>query len=479
MAGDSTLDEVDEPELPDGVGLNELVPVETVTGTLRGLFKGFDKYDESLLVGAVTDLSGDADHLYFSLAAAHANKKIKCVVWQSRRDDIGVELEPEMIVAVRGRLNYFEGGGYPSLEVGEAHAVGENAYWKRLAALEETLAEEGLFAPERKAAIPQFPARVAIVTAPGSDAEQDLIESIHTRYPTVNIDVFGSTVQGKSASSELVDAIEAADASDAEALIISRGGGSETALRPFNAEPVVRAAADCSTPTVAAIGHDADEPLIEQVSDHRAKTPTAAGAAVVEEQAELEEAVQNATAAIEEAFSSQQRRWLEREADAINRETRRLASQWLEIDQSIAEGYRAQWRKWQRGRATMIESESDRLTSDWLDETEAEIDRTAAQHITHWIETERLAIKSGFERSLAGNLRVWERDIESAYTGLRTDWIERTRADINQAVRTIDQEHTLATERTGNRRTRLILYGIITALIITVLVLLATLGGLL
>ena len=64
-------------------------------------------------------------------------------------------------------------------------------------------------------------------------------------------------------------------------IIIARGGGDFQNLLPFSDEKLVRVAAACVTPLVSAIGHEADAPLLDNVADLRASTPTDAAKRVV------------------------------------------------------------------------------------------------------------------------------------------------------------------------------------------------------
>ena len=74
-------------------------------------------------------------------------------------------------------------------------------------------------------------------------------------------------MSGLGAVAEIVRAIRAADASGADLVVVVRGGGSYEDLFCFSDEAVVRAIAACATPTVAAIGHERDQPLIELAAD--------------------------------------------------------------------------------------------------------------------------------------------------------------------------------------------------------------------
>jgi|GEM_PF-627405 len=421
VVGGSTLDEVEAGELPEAVDVSDLTPVEDVTRQLRGLFTGFSKYDGTYLVGEVGDLSDHSENLYFSLKATDRDSKLNCVVWGSRRDDLDIEIQPEMVVAVGGELTFFEGGGHPSLEVSEAHAVGESAYWQRVEQLRAQLDDDGLFDDERKDALPRFPETVGVVTAAGSDAEQDIVESIHARYPDVDILVHDSTVQGSGAPGELTAAIEAVDESAADVLVVARGGGSETSLRTFDDEAVVRAIAGTETPTVTAIGHEADQPLCDAVADERVKTPTAAGEAVVPEKAAYLDHVDESVERVRAAYETQVYRWLGDRREGIDRAYRSHATQWVD-DQRTA-----------------VDVAHGRLAEDWIASA--------------------------------------ERDVESAYADIATEWVDANRTAVTQETERIEREYAFEQEKSGLERRTTVLYVLVAVLVALLLVALALLLG--
>jgi exodeoxyribonuclease VII large subunit len=82
-------------------------------------------------------------------------------------------------------------------------------------------------------------------------------------------------------------ALAALDADPAvDVIVIARGGGSLEDLLPFSDEGLVRAVAGARTPVVTAIGHEADQPLVDFVADLRASTPTDAGKRIVPDHAD-------------------------------------------------------------------------------------------------------------------------------------------------------------------------------------------------
>jgi len=421
VMGDSTLDEVETEELPEDVELDDLTPVEDVTRQLRGLFMGFTKFDDTYVVGEVSDCSEHGDNLYFTLTAAHANAELQCVVWGSRRDGLAVTVEPEMVAAVSGELTFFEGGGRPSLEVAAVHSVGESAYWQRVEQLRAELDDDGLFDPERKESLPQFPETVGLVTAAGSDAERDIVESIHGRYPAVDILIHDSTVQGSAAPGELTTAIETVDESAADVVVVARGGGSDTSLRTFDDESVVRAIAATETPTVTAVGHEADRPLCDEVADERVKTPTAAGEAVVPDQEAYLDTVDEAIESVRAAYETQVYRWLDDQRSGVDRAYRPLTDQWFDEQRSGVDGAHA------------------RLVDEWLASA--------------------------------------ERDVQSASTDIATEWIEANRTAINRETERIEREHAFEREKSGLERRTTVLYVLVAVLVALLLIAFALLLG--
>jgi exodeoxyribonuclease VII large subunit len=452
VIGDSTLGEIEESELPDGVAPEDLTPVEDVTRNLRGLFKSFDKFDDSYLVGEVTNLSTNSKHLYFSIKAANGNEEIKCVVWNSTRRHLDVEIESEMIVAVKGTLNFFEGGGHPNLEVSEAHLVGESAYWQRIKALREQLDQEGLFDEDRKASLPLLPETIGLVTATGSDAEQDFIETVHRRYPDVDIVVANSTVQGDGAPKAVATAVRSLEEDDVDVTVVTRGGGSDTALRAFNEEPVVRAIAETETPTVVAIGHDADAPLVDDVADHRAKTPTAAGEVVVEDKSEKLEQLEEIQTAIKQAYDAQVRRWLNT--------TRK------EIDTT----YSTHCDQWVDSRQTAIDTEYAALASQWYETIRQSVESEYRNTTEQWVATRRAAVGSEYEHFIDQWISTAKRDIDTAYRDHAQGWLTDHRDAIEQETARLEREHSFEQEKEGLEQQNTALLVLVVLLVLALIV---------
>jgi exodeoxyribonuclease VII large subunit len=83
-------------------------------------------------------------------------------------------------------------------------------------------------------------------------------------------------VQGENAPEEIAAAIAALQNTDADVLIVGRGGGSIEDLWAFNTLPVANAIYHSRIPIISAVGHETDFTIADFVADLRAATPTAA-----------------------------------------------------------------------------------------------------------------------------------------------------------------------------------------------------------
>jgi exodeoxyribonuclease VII large subunit len=108
-------------------------------------------------------------------------------------------------------------------------------------------------------------------------------------------------VQGPSSPQQVIDALAKLDANpEVDVIIIARGGGAFLELYGFSNEALVRAVAAAKTPIISAIGHEADRPILDDVADLRASTPTDAAKRVVPDVAEERQRIRDALIRIEQ-----------------------------------------------------------------------------------------------------------------------------------------------------------------------------------
>lgn len=160
--------------------------------------------------------------------------------------------------------------------------VGVGELLLRLEKLRATLAAEGLFDADRKRPIPVLPRLVGLICGRESDAKHDVITNATKRWPHVQFEVAEVAVQGNAAVEQVGAALQRFDADPRiDVIVIARGGGAFEDLLPFSDEGLLRVVAKCVTPVVSAIGHEQDRPLLDDVADVRASTPTDAARRIV------------------------------------------------------------------------------------------------------------------------------------------------------------------------------------------------------
>ena len=225
-------------------------------------------------------------HCYFTLKDEGAN--IDAVLWRGQGARLQFAPEDGAEVIASGKLTTYPGRSKYQLVVERLELAGEGALMALLDKRRRMLAAEGLFAEERKRALPFLPRTIGIVTSPTGAVIRDILHRLADRCPT-HVLLWPVPVQGEAAAGQVAAAIRGfgAMAGPPDLIIVARGGGSIEDLWAFNEEIVVRAAAESPIPLISAVGHETDTTLIDFAADRRAPTPTAAAEMAVPVRAEL------------------------------------------------------------------------------------------------------------------------------------------------------------------------------------------------
>ena len=241
--------------------------------TVRGEVSGFKHHIAS-------------GHWYFSLKDPDA--AVNCVMF--RMNTLKAKLRPKDgdSVLAEGYVDVFPQQGKYQLYVTGLRPAGLGDLYIRLEELKRKLAAEGLFDPGRKRPLPLAPRKVAVVTSQSGAALHDILNVSGLRSPSIPIVLIPVPVQGDGAGSGIAAGIRAADEqTDADVIIVARGGGSAEDLWCFNDEAVARAVAGSSKPVVSGVGHEVDYTLCVLAADVRASTPSNAAELVFPDRREL------------------------------------------------------------------------------------------------------------------------------------------------------------------------------------------------
>ncbi|MGN6742220.1 MAG: exodeoxyribonuclease VII large subunit, partial [Amnibacterium sp.] len=266
--------------MTDGVGTAETPwPVGLLAEKLKGWI---DRLGQVWIEGEIIQWGPRGQNVYGKLKDLERDVTVSFQIWSSARSRMPDDLKQGDRVVALVKPDYWLKVGTLSMQVFAMRHVGLGDLLERLEQLRRQLAAEGLFALERKRRLPFLPGTIGLITGKDSDAEKDVLRNAQLRWPNVRFRVVHSAVQGDRTVPEVLAALKQLDADpEVDVIIIARGGGDFQNLLGFSDERLLRAVAAATTPVVSAIGHENDRPLLDEVADLRASTPTDAATGVV------------------------------------------------------------------------------------------------------------------------------------------------------------------------------------------------------
>ena len=213
-------------------------------------------------------------HLYMSIKDNQS--VISAVMFAGNASKLKFKPENGMSVIIRGRVSIYERDGRYQLYIDDMQPDGIGALAVAFEQMKEKLSKAGLFDSEHKMPIPEIPEKIGVISSPTGAAVQDVLNVLNRRFPVAEIIFAGVQVQGDSAAPTIMNAIKKLNETDADTIIIARGGGSAEDLWPFNDEKLARAIYDSQIPIISGVGHENDFTICDFVADLRAPTPSVA-----------------------------------------------------------------------------------------------------------------------------------------------------------------------------------------------------------
>jgi exodeoxyribonuclease VII large subunit len=266
--------------------------VYTVSAFNRGVASWVERLPTVWVEGEVTELRRQAgwQSVFFTLKDLEDGACLPVTMPRGGFDALRLDLADGARVHVYGRPELYQARGTFKLRALSIEPLGLGAVLARIERLKAALADEGLFAAERKRPLPLMPRRIGLLTGNEAAAKRDFVTAVTARFPAARIVVAQTYVQGPQAPAAIAATLAAlAREPEVDVVVVARGGGSFEDLLPFSDERVVRAFAACPLPLVSAVGHEQDTPLCDLAADARASTPTAAARLVVPDENELRE----------------------------------------------------------------------------------------------------------------------------------------------------------------------------------------------
>jgi exodeoxyribonuclease VII large subunit len=225
-------------------------------------------------------------HWYFTLKDNTA--QIKCAIFKFKNRLINLSPKEGDKVIVKGKVSLYEARGDYQMIADYMEPAGLGNLQQTLNALIKKLEAQGLFSADNKKPLPFLPKSIGVITSPTGAAIHDVITVLQRRCPMIPIIIYPTQVQGKTAVTNIIAALENAQRrNECDVLLMTRGGGSLEDLWSFNDEQLAQKISECHIPLVAAIGHEVDTTITELVADLRAATPSAAAELVAPDQQSL------------------------------------------------------------------------------------------------------------------------------------------------------------------------------------------------
>ena len=263
------------------------ITVSTLVNLLQEVVE--DNFVDVLVQGELSNVSQPpSGHYYFTLK--DKTGQIKCAMFRSQARALRFKPADGLAVICRARASVYPQRGELQLIVSSIEPEGVGGLQLAFEQLKQKLENEGLFSPELKQPLPNFPQTIGIVTSATGAAIHDILNVLRRRSAGVRVLLRSVRVQGVDAAEEIAAAlVELNNTAEIDVIIVGRGGGSREDLWAFNEEVVARTIAAAKVPIISAVGHEVDVSISDLVADLRAPTPSAAAELVVKNRQELEQ----------------------------------------------------------------------------------------------------------------------------------------------------------------------------------------------
>src|SRR2546426_8889703 len=183
--------------------MRKVLSVTELTWQIRRLLE--EHVRRVWVTGETTNLRVQASgHIYFTLKDAGA--QLSCVLFRGEFQVDRSLLQDGRKVLLQGEVTVYEPRGQYQLRITAVELQGVGALQVAFEKLKQKLSAEGLFAPERKRPLPQFPQRIGLVTSPTGAAIRDVLHVVERRNPALEIILAPCRVQGDGAGAEIAAA---------------------------------------------------------------------------------------------------------------------------------------------------------------------------------------------------------------------------------------------------------------------------------
>lgn len=225
------------------------------------------------------------------------------VIWRTHYSRIvgrfeaesGQQLERGIKLLIKVTLNYHElyGLSLQITDIDPSYTLGEMERRKQEAI--SRLKSDGVWDMNRELPLPPAVQRIAVISSSKAAGWQDFRSELFRYGYTFSLTLHEAVMQGDSAEQSIISALEVIALSETQydAVVIIRGGGSNSDLNCFNSYRLAAHVAQFPLPIITGIGHDKDISVTDMVAHTMLKTPTAVAVWLNERLSTLETTLDN------------------------------------------------------------------------------------------------------------------------------------------------------------------------------------------
>ncbi len=177
--------------------------VSEISGEIKRTVE--DKFDYIRVRGELGRVSKPASgHIY--LDVKDDKSVLSAIIWRGNAARLKIQPEQGLEVIATGKITTFPGQSKYQMVIDSLEPAGAGALMALLEERKRKLAAEGLFAEDRKVALPRMPQVIGVVTSPTGAVIRDILHRISDRFP-LHVLVWPVRVQGESCGTEVAAGI--------------------------------------------------------------------------------------------------------------------------------------------------------------------------------------------------------------------------------------------------------------------------------
>lgn len=257
--------------------------------------------DSYWVIGETSDVRQNKNgHCYLELIDKQANSstvlaKNRAYIWASTFYSLNAYFEQQtrqsfatgIKVLVRVSVDYHPvyGLGLNIIDIDPSYTLGD--IQRQRQEILRQLENEGILTLNKELEFPVLSQRIAVITSPTAAGYGDFLNHLNGNKQGLVFytRLFPAVMQGEQTESSVIGALERIfeHQTSFDVVVIIRGGGATSDLAAFDSYLLAAHCAQFPLPIVSGIGHERDNTILDEVAYHRAKTPTAAAAYLVDQ----------------------------------------------------------------------------------------------------------------------------------------------------------------------------------------------------